>query len=151
MQWFKNLFRRRSNCDGPDREQQAKLALDTLRREELSVGAQMRRGIPVNSAPGQAFGVGAQSADAQSAARVMGSATARPSAASQPERDPENFPLSMAVSAATGSMALGYLAGSSAAGAFLGSSMQSSHSSSDSCESSFRGSEGCGGSSDERS
>lgn len=123
MQWLKTLFARRSTPAEAGREQQAKSALDALRRDEVSIGAQMRHGVPVKKAPGQVWSGNAGPAD-----RILNNAPARPAAASQPQSDVDNFPLSMAVGAATGSAALGYLAGGSISGAYLGSTMSSDHS-----------------------
>jgi len=105
MQWLKSIFfKRKGTREQVDPEQ---------------------RGNAVNKAPGQM-----NRGLAGPASRIVSSAAARPAAASQP-RDSDDFALSMAVGAATGSAPLGYLAGGSLSGAVLGSAMNSSdHSSS---------------------
>lgn len=122
MQWLRRLFRPERDTLSADRELQAKAALNKLRREELSLGAQARSGTNRRSAE------------------------ANSPLPSGPQSDGENFPLSMAFGAASGSAALGYLSGGSIAGALLGSALSdqepdTSRRSDSSCTSTWSGSD----------
>ena len=132
MQWLRRLFRRERDTSSADRELQAKAALNKLRREELSLGAQARSGTAPNRVYGQASN--------------RRTAEANSPLSSGPQSDGENFPLSMAVGAASGSAALGYLSGGSITGALLGSAMSdqeadTSRRSDSSCTSTWSGSD----------
>lgn len=138
MQWLRRLFRRERDTSSSDRELQAKAALNKLRREELSLGAQARPGTTTNRVYGQT--PNRRSAEANSPLP------------SGNQSDGENFPLSMAVSAASGNAALGYVTGGSIAGALLGSALSDqepdiSRRSDSSCTSTWSGPDSGGSSS----
>lgn len=119
----------------PSNDEAASHRLQDLREQELSVGAHMRQGIPVVTAPRQS------QRRVESPDRPNRSATENlPSADRVAAGGNENAPLSMAVAMATNSTVLGYAAGGSLLGAMAGDAMSSfdnSSSSSSSSSSSF--------------
>ena len=99
----------------------AKARLQALREAELSVGAEMRRGVRVARAPGQLVG-GASAAPPQSHRHLQ-----VVNAPVGPERRPswsnQEFGVSEAIGAATGSAIAGYVVGGSIAGGLVGESL----------------------------
>lgn len=148
--WLKVLFGNRSNPTAQANDA-AHRELNRLRREELSVGAQLRRGNPVNTFPGLASGSVAKARMAVPSPTPV----ARRAAESEHSKGTEgDFATSMVIGAATGSTLAGYAMGGSLAGAMVGSSthQEPSHSStpspsfescSDSSSSASLSSDGC--------
>lgn len=117
LNWLKALF---SSKPAPtvQANEVARQELNRLRREELSIGAQLRRGEPVNTFPGLASG---------SVAKVK-MAAHKPAPRSVVESAHSNgtdadFATSMVVGAATGNTLAGYAIGGSLTGAMVGSSI----------------------------
>jgi hypothetical protein len=122
--WIKRLFGKSSARPlQPSHEAAAKMRLQSLREDELSVGAHLRRGASVTAAPRQAHG-DATPLGAASMRRGQNAASA--GSASPPAAPSEDFALSMAVSAGSGSTVLGYAVGGSLVGALAGSSFHQS-------------------------
>lgn len=99
INWLKNIFRKKT-VDTELKNSAARVELNRIRRDELSVGAYMRRGDPVKTSP-------RLSTTSSSAAR----------------QDDSDFATSMVVGAETGSSLAGYVVGGSMLGAMAGSSM----------------------------
>lgn len=117
---------------------QASARLQTLREQELSIGADFRRGLSPSKAPGQTlvqptnwFDQNSKAAPAATSGHkghYKGNYTAAPacgvhrsvSADARESISSDDFALSAAVAASTGSTSLGYLAGGSFAGAAIG-------------------------------
>ena len=120
LNWLKRVFR-----DKPDAVEDANAIshenLNRLRCNELSVGACMRRGEPVNTFPGLASGA------TMITPNVVTSMTAPASSKAVDDTAKKSidgdFVTSMAVSAGTGSAMMGYAVGGSISGAMIGSSM----------------------------
>lgn len=116
--WFRQLFDRKRSAKVADAEEaRARAELNRLRRDELSVGAHMRLGLPVTSAPGQIFSSAPSAGPDTSSARLGGTARAD---SSVPKG---GLDASLVVSLATWSFAAGYGAGASIAGASNGDSI----------------------------
>lgn len=127
------------------RNDAAREELNRLRREELSVGAQLRQGEPVNSFPGLASGAVAKDNSPARSNQARGQAQSVQSSGAYGDDD---FTTSMVVGAATGSAFAGYAVGSSLAGAIAGSSIHQSllptfDSCGESCSSTGTASSGC--------
>lgn len=117
LTWIKQFFGK-ERAPVASQDARARVELDRLRREELSVGAQLRRGLPVSSAPGQVFSTKAMPSTSparpnEAGARAFASA-------------PENFETSFVVSLAASSLATGYGLGGSIAGATIGDTISQS-------------------------
>jgi len=93
--------------------------LQELREAELSVGAEMRRGIVVTRAPGQIRNTAAAPEQAPFRQPTMPS----PAAPGSPRPTGEDGALSLVTSATTGSVGAGYVLGGSLTGALVGASL----------------------------
>lgn len=131
------------------RNDAAREELNRLRREELSVGAQLRQGEPVNSFPGIATGAAAKVNSPARSNQARGQAQSVHSSGAYGDGDGDgDFTTSMVVGAATGSAFAGYAVGSSLAGAIAGTSIHQSllptfDSCGESCSSTGTASTGC--------
>lgn len=115
--WIKQFFYN-ERARGASQDARARVELDRLRREELSVGAQLRRGLPVSSAPGQVFSTKAMPSTSPARTNEAGARALTPV--------PENFETSFVVSLAASSLATGYGVGGSIAGASIGDTISQS-------------------------
>jgi hypothetical protein len=134
--WIKRIFYCKSTASARDNAI-AHQNLNRLRQDELSVGAHMRRGEPVKTFPG----VAARSMiRAKSFSPVSSPVANRPVNQATAKSEDGDFSTSLAVSACTGSMVIGYTVGGALTGAVVGSYMHNetpSHSHTPSgCESS---------------
>lgn len=122
LSWLKGVLGRTqvevSEINEPARNELAREELNRLRREELSLGAQLRQGVPVKSFPGLTSG---SVPKVDSAAPFMQARVHSQNA--QSTRSDGDFTTSMVVGAATGSAHAGYAVGGSLVGAIAGSSI----------------------------
>lgn len=116
-------------------EDLARRRLQSLREQELSLGAHLRRGAPVSRGPGQVFSEKGRlepvrQAAVTSATRDALGSSDRSSRSGDGTAGSDNssgdFATSMAMGAATGDAALGYLMGGSIAGGLVGASLSDS-------------------------
>jgi hypothetical protein len=110
------------------RNTKAKEFLADLRENELSVGAALRRGESVRTAPGQVSSVTSNIAAVPQQREFKISRNSAPDSADNSPT--EDVATSMAVGAATGSAMLGYAVGGSIVGGMVGAALNDAASSS---------------------
>jgi hypothetical protein len=120
LKWIGRLWRRKQAVAPQRSEADATRYLNDLRENELSLGAALRRGDKVTTAPGQT-----KAAMAKATAPVMARPTSQPTAGyhateTQASKPGEDFAASMTIGMATGSAGAGYLAGGSITGGMIG-------------------------------
>lgn len=120
--WLKKILRRKQpTVCGDARDVEAKQFLANLRENELSVGAALRRGEAINTAPRQVFS-GESASVTRTPQRAHKSVCSPPQDATYTVPS-EDLATSMVVGAATGSAMLGYAAGGSLAGGMIGAGL----------------------------
>lgn len=120
--WIGKLWQRDLAAPPQRSEAEAKSYLNSLRENELSVGAAMRCGEHVTRALGQTRAAAATSGPALTPQNLH-SGVANPVKQADAADSGEDFGTSLAIGMATGSGAVGYVAGGALAGGFIGAAM----------------------------
>ena len=113
ISWIKNILKRWNSPETSEAD--AKLYLNELRQNELSISASFRRGEIVTSGPGQVW------APNTTWPKILPSKPVEPSKnVSHINEDETDFATSLVVAAITDSALIGYAAGRSIPGALIG-------------------------------
>lgn len=119
--WLKRFWQPAQSADIEYvKNAEAKKFLNNLRENELSVGASLRRGETINTAPGQTSTETQTIRVIQRTPQVRTPQTHSIDVKGRDESDDEDFATSMVMGAVTGSSMIGYMAGGSMTGGLIG-------------------------------